>query len=160
MSGSNTKDALIVALGGGATHTHSNPALAKAHASETTPLLAASSENPITQADSEILDINKIGGTAIVQEEQETENEDEDKPLPMGQIMLLCYARLVEPIAFFSIFPFINQMIQEVGDVEEEDVGFYSGLIMSNAFLPLKSHTHVHRRDTIRRQWWAIENAN
>lgn len=137
MSGSNTKDAFIVATGGEATHTHPSPALARAHASETTPLLAASSENPITQADSETLDINKVGGTATIEEEQEqeNENEDEDKPLPMGQIMLLCYARLVEPIAFFSIFPFINQMIQEVGGVEEEDVGFYSGLIVSNTFL-------------------------
>ncbi|KAG9673648.1 hypothetical protein KCU95_g9556, partial [Aureobasidium melanogenum] len=111
MSGSNTKDAFIVASGGAATHTHPNSALARAHASETTPLLAASAENPITQADSETLDINKIGGIATVEEEQETRDEDEDKPLPMGQIMLLCYARLVEPIAFFSIFPFINQMI-------------------------------------------------
>jgi hypothetical protein len=59
------------------------------------------------------------------------EDEDEDKPLPVGQIMLLCYARLVEPIAFFSIFPFIQQMILEVGGVKEEDVGFYSGLIVS-----------------------------
>ncbi|KAK6008055.1 hypothetical protein QM012_004869 [Aureobasidium pullulans] len=131
MSGSNTKDAFIAALGGGATHTHPNPALARTHASETTPLLAVSSENPITQADSETLDINKIGGITTSEEEQETQDEDEDKPLPMKQIMLLCYARLIEPIAFFSIFPFINQMIQEVGGVEEEDVGFYSGLIES-----------------------------
>lgn len=53
-----------------------------------------------------------------------------DKPLPVGQIMLLCFARIVEPIAFFSIFPFINQMIEECGDVAETDVGFYSGLIV------------------------------
>jgi len=126
MSGSNTKDAFITAVGGAATHTHPNPALAKAHASETTPLLAVSSENPVTQADSETLEINKIGNTATAAEDQ-----DEDKPLPVGQIMLLCYARLVEPIAFFSIFPFIQQMILEVGGVKEEDVGFYSGLIVS-----------------------------
>jgi hypothetical protein len=120
MSESNTRDD----VGGAVTHTHPNPA--SLHASETTPLLAVSSENPITQADSETLEINKIGGTATT-----TEDEDEDKPLPVGQIMLLCYARLVEPIAFFSIFPFIQQMILEVGGVKEEDVGFYSGLIVS-----------------------------
>jgi hypothetical protein len=125
MSGSNTRDASTVAPGGAATHTHLNPT--SLHASETTPLLAVSSENPVTQADSETLEINKIGGTATTS----TEDEDEDKPLPVGQIMLLCYARLVEPIAFFSIFPFIQQMILEVGGVKEEDVGFYSGLIVS-----------------------------
>ncbi|KAH8705243.1 major facilitator superfamily domain-containing protein [Talaromyces proteolyticus] len=54
-----------------------------------------------------------------------------DKPLPMGQILLLCFARIVEPIAFFSIFPFMNRMIEECGDVPETDVGFYSGFIES-----------------------------
>jgi hypothetical protein len=130
MSESNTRDASTGASGGAATPTHPNPG--SLHASETTPLLAMSSENPITQADSETLEINKIGGTATTT----TEDEDEDKPLPVGQIMLLCYARLVEPIAFFSIFPFIQQMILEVGGVKEEDVGFYSGLIVSIVSLP------------------------
>lgn len=48
----------------------------------------------------------------------------------MRQIIVLCYARMVEPIAFFSIFPFVNKMIFDTG-VAEEDVGFYSGLIVS-----------------------------
>lgn len=157
MSGNNTKDAFTVALGGAATHTHPNPVSARVHASETTPLLAASAENPITQADSETLDINKITGTTTVEEEQETQDEDEDKPLPMGQIMLLCYARLVEPIAFFSIFPFINQMIQEVGDVAEEDVGFYSGLIVSNTFLHSKRHTDIDLEDATKQRCWPVE---
>lgn len=38
---------------------------------------------------------------------------------------------MIEPIAFFGIFPFINKMIEEMG-VEEADVGFYSGLIVSS----------------------------
>jgi hypothetical protein len=63
---------------------------------------------------------------------KDDEDDDDDKPLPIGQIFLLCYARLVEPIAFFSIFPFINKMIFETGDLEEVDVGFYSGLIVSS----------------------------
>lgn len=70
---------------------------------------------------------------ATEQDSRSTPNEngtDIDKPLPVGQIMLLCFARIVEPIAFFSIFPFINQMIEECGDVAETDVGFYSGLIV------------------------------
>lgn len=135
MSGSNTRDASPTALGGISTHTHSNSLSSKIQASETTPLLAVSSENPVTQADSETLEINKIGNTAAT-----AEDEDDDKPLPVGQIMLLCYARLVEPIAFFSIFPFIQQMILEVGGVEEEDVGFYSGLIVS----ALRSSSQLH----------------
>ncbi|UNI13902.1 hypothetical protein JDV02_000597 [Purpureocillium takamizusanense] len=53
------------------------------------------------------------------------------KPLPKLQIFLLCYARMMEPIAFFSIFPFIAQMVQQNGRLPESDVGFYSGLIES-----------------------------
>lgn len=53
------------------------------------------------------------------------------KPLPKGQIALLCYARMVEPIAFFSVFPFIAQMVQRNGNLADSDVGFYSGLIES-----------------------------
>jgi hypothetical protein len=49
---------------------------------------------------------------------------------PVAQIMLLCFARVAEPIAFFSIFPFINQMIQDATGIAETDVGFYSGLIV------------------------------
>lgn len=54
-----------------------------------------------------------------------------DKPLPVKQILLLCFDRAIEPIAFFSIFPFINQMIVKVGHVPPSDTGFYSGLIES-----------------------------
>ncbi|KAF5002590.1 hypothetical protein FGRMN_274 [Fusarium graminum] len=53
------------------------------------------------------------------------------KPMPKLQILLLCYARVIEPIAFFSIFPFIAQMVEKNGHVPRTDVGFYSGLIES-----------------------------
>uniref|UniRef100_A0A093VN20 Putative peptide/nitrate transporter n=1 Tax=Talaromyces marneffei PM1 TaxID=1077442 RepID=A0A093VN20_TALMA len=49
----------------------------------------------------------------------------------MAQIMLLCFARIAEPIAFFSIFPFMSQMIEDAAGVAESEVGFYSGLIES-----------------------------
>jgi hypothetical protein len=65
-----------------------------------------------------------------------------DKPLPVGQIMLLCFARIVEPIAFFSIFPFINQMIEECGDVAETDVGFYSGFIVCDNFVSVNENVY------------------
>ncbi|KAF2203009.1 MFS general substrate transporter [Delitschia confertaspora ATCC 74209] len=61
----------------------------------------------------------------------ETSCEDDDMPLPIDQIFLLCYTRLVEPIAFFSIFPFINEMIYKTGGIPKSDVGFYSGMIES-----------------------------
>jgi hypothetical protein len=89
-------------------------------ADETTPLLVASGATPAAQSNEESL----VRGSR-------TDSEDDDKPLPKMQIALLCYARLVEPIAFFSIFPFINKMIWETGNLAEADVGFYTGLIVS-----------------------------
>ncbi|TGO75761.1 hypothetical protein BELL_0194g00110 [Botrytis elliptica] len=59
------------------------------------------------------------------------EDDDDDTPLPLGQILGLCYIRLVEPVAFFSVFAFLNQMLWEIGDIGKGDVGFYSGLIES-----------------------------
>lgn len=61
----------------------------------------------------------------------EEEDQDDTRPLPTWQIFWLCFARLVEPMAFFSIFPYINQMVKDNGHLAETDVGFYSGLIES-----------------------------
>ena len=93
-------------------------------ADETTALLTVSKANPTISTNEEV----------IVRETNSNEvgiDDDEDKPLPRAQIFLLCYARIVEPIAFFSIFPFVNKMIWETGGLDEADVGFYSGLIVS-----------------------------
>lgn len=109
---------------------------------EPTALTLASEETPLLQANTEVLKThpgleessqqanghqgidNQSDGAAV------TDGDDDDRPLPMLQIILLCYCRVVEPIAFFSIFPYINKMIAETGGVREEDVGFYSGLIV------------------------------
>jgi hypothetical protein len=91
---------------------------------ETTPLLAAAAEEPSAEP--------------IDEPTHKTNSQDDEgeKPLPVGQIFLLCFARFVEPIAFFSIFPYINEMIHKTGHIPEADVGFYSGLIVRNALSP------------------------
>ncbi|KAK4128967.1 MFS general substrate transporter [Parathielavia appendiculata] len=89
-------------------------------ATEQTPLLAAE-------------DIAAVNEAVIepVQDGNDDTNNVDDKPLPVWQIAVLCYARWVEPVAFFSIFPYINKMAQENGHLDNADVGFYSGLIES-----------------------------
>jgi hypothetical protein len=62
-------------------------------------------------------------------------NEDDEPPLPFRQIALLCYCRTVEPVAYFSIFPYINEMIRKTG-VDEADVGFYSGWVVRISLRP------------------------
>ncbi|KAF2491802.1 putative tetracycline-efflux transporter [Lophium mytilinum] len=95
---------------------------------ETTPLLVA----PVTEPNGETASAVISNGKGDDPDEQhQHEDDEEEEPLPIGQILLLCFARMVEPIAFFSIFPFINKMIYETGSVKEVDVGFYSGLIES-----------------------------
>jgi MFS family permease len=53
------------------------------------------------------------------------------KPLPKWQIIILCYARLMEGIAFFSVFPYLPHMIQRNMHLSGSQVGFYTGLIES-----------------------------
>lgn len=89
---------------------------------ERTPLLAPISPIP-TNATVE----SSLGAT----ESHGVHLEDEDAPLPYDQILILCLTRLLEPIAFFSIFPYINSMIERTGGIDKADVGFYSGLIES-----------------------------
>jgi hypothetical protein len=85
---------------------------------ETTPLLATIAAGPTAEP------------TEASPQADQVDDYDEDAPLPKLQIGLLCLCRLVEPVAFFAIFPYINQMIENSG-VATEDVGFYSGLIES-----------------------------
>ncbi|GJD04505.1 major facilitator superfamily transporter [Colletotrichum higginsianum] len=92
-------------------------------ATETTPLLAVGDIAPTADPD--------VSKATTLNEPDRQDDDPEDKPLPGWQIFLLCYARLVEPMAFFSIFPYINQMVQENGNLPIPDVGFYSGLIES-----------------------------
>jgi hypothetical protein len=73
--------------------------------------------------------------------EAATVEEEEETPLPMFQIAILCIARMMDPISFFSIFPFVPSMVRDSG-VLEEDVGFYTGVIVrtSPPFYALRSH--------------------
>lgn len=89
-------------------------------ASETTPLLVGGALAPDTDTEA----------SALV-EVPSPVSESTDKPLPKLQLFLLCYARMTEPIAFFSIFPFIAQMVKRNGNLPDTDIGFYSGLIES-----------------------------
>lgn len=108
---------------------HKTRRLSVEHASEHTPLLAAG--DIATTADPEVSEATTlIDDPSSNSSDTDVENPD-DKPLPVAQILVLCYARWVEPVAFFSIFPYINKMAQENGNLADADVGFYSGLIES-----------------------------
>ncbi|KAG8886153.1 hypothetical protein FRB97_007191, partial [Tulasnella sp. 331] len=51
-------------------------------------------------------------------------------PLPKEQLAIICLARLAEPIAYTQIFPYINQMVEELHLTDNPaNIGFYSGLV-------------------------------
>ena len=91
---------------------------------ERTPLLAATVSAPLAEAAEAELSAEQHHNKA-------QNDEDDEKPLDLTQIFLLCYTRLVEHIAFFSIFPYIGFMIEKTGGVPQDNVGFYAGLIES-----------------------------
>ena len=66
-------------------------------------------------------------------------NDEQKKkatPLPMGQFLLICFLRVTEPVAFVVCFPFVNQMLLDLGVVEDpKKVGFYAGLVSPSAGL-------------------------
>jgi hypothetical protein len=51
-------------------------------------------------------------------------------PLPKVQMAIVCFVRMTEPIAFAVCFPFINQMLLDVGAVDNpKDVGWPAGIV-------------------------------
>ncbi|KAI9568452.1 major facilitator superfamily domain-containing protein [Boletus coccyginus] len=52
-------------------------------------------------------------------------------PLPKAQLSALIAVRIVDPIAYQQIFPYINQLLADLHIAEPERVGFYSGLVES-----------------------------
>jgi MFS family permease len=101
---------------------------------ENTPLLESGFDtSSISTYCSDDERIRSSGGTAssaTLSDSGDVESKFE-KPMPKLQILLLCYARLMEPLAFFSIFPYIAEMVHRNGNVPVSHVGFYSGLIES-----------------------------
>lgn len=108
---------------------------------EQTPLLGSANQDPVNQIN-EAAVIEENGDAAPAHANGGTKQDDgEEKPLPMGQIFVLCLSRMVDPIVFFCIFPFIPKMVETM-DVSEEDVGFYTGLIVRQT-CPCASPTYL-----------------
>lgn len=73
-----------------------------ATATEQTPLLGESREEALNGD----VAAGYVGDVAPDSDELDVD----DKPLPLWQIAALCYARWVEPVAFFSIFPYSESL--------------------------------------------------
>jgi hypothetical protein len=53
-------------------------------------------------------------------------------PLPIVQLLIILFLRVTEPIAYMVCFPFINQMLLDIGAVDDpKKAGFYAGIVSS-----------------------------
>jgi len=54
-------------------------------------------------------------------------------PIPKLQLATLCLVRLLEPIGFTQLFPYINEMVVNLNIINDPSkVGFVSGLVVSS----------------------------
>lgn len=102
------------------------------NADETTPLLfVPKTGGPDPNGDVRKNDHAQDGPTASrMDAEGEEAEEEEERPMPYGQILLLCYASLSEPVAYFAIFPFMPEMVFRTG-IPKANIGFWTGMIES-----------------------------
>lgn len=57
-----------------------------------------------------------------------------EESMNKAQLTMICFMRLMDPINFSQLFPYINEYITFLGIVSEiEKVGFYSGLVVSQS---------------------------
>lgn len=57
-------------------------------------------------------------------------------PLPVAQLATLCAVRLVDPIMFTQIFPYVNELIDHLHLTEDRSkTGLYSGIVVRSLLL-------------------------
>ena len=62
-------------------------------------------------------------------------------PIPVAQLATLCVVRLVDPIAFTQIFPYVNEMMEHLRITDDPSkIGFYSGLVVS---IPMQRSEYI-----------------
>ncbi|KAJ3773904.1 major facilitator superfamily domain-containing protein [Lentinula raphanica] len=98
-------------------------------ANERTPLLqqclvAPSSPDPLSDLASPSLEAQE--------DLLELKSRREPSPLPRAQLITLCLVRIVVPISFTQIFPYINEFIELLGVRDSSQIGFFSGLVESS----------------------------
>ncbi|KAJ2916848.1 hypothetical protein MD484_g3553, partial [Candolleomyces efflorescens] len=71
-------------------------------------------------------------------------------PLPVLQLAILCAVRLMDPVTFTQIFPYINQFLTRLHLVEDQSqIGFYSGLVLISIYQWAKLSESIGRRPIV-----------
>ena len=81
------------------------------------------------------------GGSAL--ENQKSSGPDRVTPIPKAQLATLCAVRLVDPIAFTQIFPYVNEMMNHLHLTNDPSkIGFYSGIVVGIATASRVNHLY------------------
>jgi hypothetical protein len=94
-------------------------------------------ENPDVDERTALLADQRRGSTSEPEQDTEqngtstAENGDEQEGYNRPQVLALSICALADPITFFCIVPFVPQMIYDLGNIKDSEVGFYAGLIVS-----------------------------
>lgn len=92
---------------------------------------SGSSESPRQEARPLFDDYDSLDDDSAL-ENQKSTTPAKQTPLPKAQLATLCAVRLVDPIAFTQIFPYVNEMMEHLHLTEDHSkIGFYSGLVVS-----------------------------
>lgn len=128
--------------------------------------LSGSSSGPAQNGVAQrIFDEQDLGTNASALESQKHDFGSEDSkgprkatPLPKVQLLTLCAVRLVDPIAFTQIFPYVNEMMERLHLTKDPSkIGFYSGMVVSAVSLELCSQGEVGAQ--LHRCFWVYRRA-
>lgn len=73
--------------------------------------------------------------------ESQNAGKPKSTPLPKGQLAALCTVRIVEPIAFTQLFPYVNEFMNDLHLTDDPSkIGFYSGLVVRQL---IQSHATI-----------------
>ncbi|RDX56894.1 MFS general substrate transporter [Lentinus brumalis] len=93
----------------------------------------SSSGSPSREEARRLFDDYETLGDDSALENQKSLKSDKPTPIPMAQLATLCTVRLVDPIVFTQIFPYVNEMMEHLHVTEDRSkIGFYSGLVESS----------------------------
>ncbi|KAH9946226.1 MFS general substrate transporter [Epithele typhae] len=77
-------------------------------------------------------DYDSLGGDSAL-ENQRTPHAPKVTPVPKAELATLCAVRIVDPIAFTQIFPYVNEMMEHLHLTNDPSrIGFYSGIVESS----------------------------
>ncbi|KAI1795984.1 MFS general substrate transporter [Ganoderma leucocontextum] len=93
---------------------------------------SGSSQSPRQEARPLFDDYDSLNDDSTL-ENQKSTRPDNPTPLPKAQLATLCAVRLVDPIAFTQIFPYVNEMMDHLRLTDDPSkIGFYSGVVESS----------------------------